>query len=325
MPAIVVTFFVAVKGENKMSMSTRLHGRANYFIQTGNIQDARRILMKLLAIEPDNAAIWQSYQATGPTIGEYQVVLRSLARRYPGSRQIANRIAGLQNRKTRQAAETAVHSRKFVLPLALSTVILVLCLLSAFFWMVLEPQRAANVRLQSENEQLLDQYESLQAKFDILQNEYDTLAADYQQLSNIYTQLQQENTTLIGQNKQLSYDNSLLQQDLEHARTDLNNLTIQYNDLQSVHSQLIVNYQDLEARFYLLQSDYDNLVINYNELASRAIEPPYIYIQGREVHLAFIRTNGALVRWHVSFDDLEKSIRQGYRARENPLNFLLGS
>jgi hypothetical protein len=300
-------------------MSTRLHGRANNFIQTGNMQDARRILMKLLALEPDNAAIWQSYQATSPTIGEYQVVLRSLARRHPGNRQIANRIADLQNRKTAgQTAETAVRSRKFLLPLALSTVILVLCLLSAFFWLVLEPQRAALTKLQVEYQELVIEYESLQAKYDDLTNKYDILAANHQQLSEAYGQLQQDNNTLLGENSQLSYNNKLLQQDLDRTLSDLSNLTIQYNDLQNSYNQLNALYQETAAKLVVLQNEY-------NALASRAIEPPYIYIRGREVHLAFIRRNGALVRWHVPFDDLEKSIRQGYRARENPLNFLIRS
>jgi regulator of replication initiation timing len=325
-PDVATTLFVTGLGENQMSMSTRLHGRANNFIQSGNMQDARRILMKLLALEPDNVAIWQSYQATGPTIGEYQVVLRSLARRYPNNQQIANKIADLQNRKaTQQAVKTAVRSRKFALPLAVVTFITILCLVGAFLWVVLDPTHSALKKLEIEYSTLLADYQSLKTKYDNLMNDYTTLMATYQQLGAERDQLQAKNNTLLGQNNQLDYDNEQLRQDLNRTRTELNNLSAQFDDLQNRYNQLTVEYQDLNTKYVLLQNDYNGLVDRYNQLASQAIEPPYIYVQGRQVHLAFIRTNSEVVRWHVSFDDLEASIRQGYRARENLLNFITRS
>lgn len=308
-----------------MSMSTRLHGRAHNFIQAGNMQDARRILLKLLALEPDNAALWQSYQATNPTIGEYQVVLRSLARRYPDNPQITRRIAHLQNQKTREEErETAVRPRKFMLPFALTTVILVLCLVSAFFWLVLEPIRADLQQLQSKHTILLTEYEELEKRHNDLESDYTTLAENLEQKEIEYASSISEYNDLLGKYNQLIHDNEQLQQDLEILQASYQDLNTRFTTQENEYNQLKITHQNLEAQYITLQNDYAELSRKYEILASQAIEPPYIYVRGREVHLAFIRTNGELVRWHVPFEDLEESIRRGYRSRDNLFNAIFG-
>jgi hypothetical protein len=88
--------------------------------------------------------------------------------------------------------------------------------------------------------------------------------------------------------------------------------------LQESNAALVRSQQDLEVTLASLESsrkEYSELSGTLEQLQQEAIAPPYIYIHGRQVSLAFHKSDSSLIQWEVPFDELERSIDRGFLAR----------
>ena len=88
--------------------------------------------------------------------------------------------------------------------------------------------------------------------------------------------------------------------------------------LQESNAALARSQQELEAALASLESsrkEYMELSGTLEQIQQEAITPPYIYIHGRQVSLAFHKSDSSLIQWEVPFDELERSIDRGFLAR----------
>jgi hypothetical protein len=135
------------------------------------------------------------------------------------------------------------------------------------------------------------------------------------------------NRNLISKNfEELNREYQALQSE-HHALADqYNSLTSKYNSLNNEYSTLQANYNTLSAEHVNLQNNYDLLLNDYNDTTQAyadfrevAIAPPYIYIRGREAHLAFLTPNQETYRWRVPFDLFERDLERGNAERNKIL------
>ena len=94
--------------------------------------------------------------------------------------------------------------------------------------------------------------------------------------------------------------------------------------LRRAHDGLAAEHAILRDQFDGLQQDYDLLTGEFDWFRSEAIVPPYICTSGRNVQIAFRRTDQSVEHWEVPFESLERSIERGTDSRDN-LFFELGA
>jgi hypothetical protein len=131
-------------------------------------------------------------------------------------------------------------------------------------------------------------------------------------------------TALDARNRQLDARHQSLQNEhavLQNAYLDLNKI---YEGLQTNYADLNDRYNNLEGRYTALEQAYQKSVRDYDALQRIAVVPPYIYISGRQVEFAFVKTNEQIVTWSIPFDTLEASLERGNRSRQNPTYLTLG-
>jgi hypothetical protein len=141
-----------------------------------------------------------------------------------------------------------------------------------------------------------------------LQKDVEQLTAYNLDLTNTYTRLDQAHQDL-----------TLKYQDLQTAQAqlqgDLGKLQDQHIQLQQQHDQLQADYQALQKNYTDLRAYSDQLNSNFAAFRDIAIAPPYIYIHGRQVTMAFVKIDGSIERWEVPFDRLETDLEHGHQVR----------
>lgn len=140
---------------------------------------------------------------------------------------------------------------------------------------------------------------STAAEIQQLVNERDTLQANFGAVS---AQLADSNNRL----RQLKYDYQVLSN--------------QQADLQTRFDQLQSDYDSVETEYNALQRRYSGLNDQYLDLEQNSIRPPYIFISGRQVDMAFRRLDQSILHWKVGFDVLEANIERGQTSRNNMFN-----
>lgn len=120
-----------------------------------------------------------------------------------------------------------------------------------------------------------------------LQAEYDSLTARFRELEGKFSSLQAEHQSLANRSSELQNEN--------------NNLVNAYNSLVEQKSSLETNYAQLQNE--------------HNITISNSVQPPYIVVSDRMVHLAFRRTDQSIRHWDFPFEALEESIEVGFFKR----------
>ncbi|HEX6385736.1 MAG TPA: hypothetical protein VF177_13780 [Anaerolineae bacterium] len=130
--------------------------------------------------------------------------------------------------------------------------------------------------------------------------------------------MEQELASLTADYNQLSNERDTLQQEHDRVTVELNTTIDQLHSLEQSYNNTIAELNTVKSERDYLQSAYSNLASEYNRLSSEAITPPYIYIYGRTVHVAFKRQDGIIDRWDVPFEALETAIQLGHQSRQSP-------
>ena len=296
-----------------MSIASRLQTRANALLTSGQVDDARRLLTAVLQAEPDNQAAWTLYRQTRPSASHQQKLLKSLKR---PQAQVALPATHLP---VRENIPTAAKPHRSWSPwLILALIIMFGCGLTAVYFLATTSNRFTLDRANAQYDELLIQHNALRQM-------HSSLEKNQQLLNEAYAQLQQDYSTAENARLQLVNEYGNLKREYDQMLAAYNGLTAQFNTLEATHNDLVAKHYQLNNEKNALRNDYDILLADYRRLSARAIVPPYIFVQGRKVHIAFVKSNNDIVRWEVEFDDLEQAIRQGYRARENPLNVFTDS
>ncbi len=292
-----------------MSISTRLYARANALLKSGKVDDARRLLTVVLQDEPDNQAAWTLYRKTQPTDSQQQALLKKLKR--------PNALADLPAaRPLRETVSTAAPGRQSRSPwLVLALMMLFGFALTAVYLLTTAANRISLDRANA-------QYNTLITQYDALKQTQISLEENHQLLNEAYTQLQLDYGTAENARLQLVSEYDSLQQKHDQTLAAYNELNEQFNNLQATHNDLVTKHYQLSNEKDALQIDYNNLATAYENLSAIGQFPPYILVQGRQVHIAFRKYNDTIVRWEVDFADLEQAIEQGHDARGNPLTRL---
>jgi cell division protein FtsB len=122
----------------------------------------------------------------------------------------------------------------------------------------------------------------------------------------------------------LTTANRQLAADYDQLRSAFTGLQANFQSMQGQYNQLTWEYQnrqnelaDLQSRYNDLASQYDLLNQQFSTLESKAIVPPYIYIQGREVWSAFEKTDGQIIYWKTPFEGLESDLQRGSNIRSS--------
>jgi hypothetical protein len=156
------------------------------------------------------------------------------------------------------------------------------------------------------------QYNSLQAQYRKLESNNQVISQDLAQLNTEYETLQSEKTILFNQY------NSLIGQ-YDSLNGEYSTLQGRYSALNNDYSVLTEKYNSLSVDHANLTNTYNTTVDDFSAFKKTAIAPPYIYIHGREVELAFLTPSQETYTWSVPFDSLERDLKRGNYERNRIL------
>lgn len=286
-----------------MPMSSHLLKSAIGLWQRGHKEQARKILEAVIYNDRQNESAWIWYIYTQETNKEKIAALENFLTIFPdhsvGRKALANlqaeERAGIASQdkapkivqSEKQSSQATIPPGKQVRPVQKSTprgiswffILSGICILLVSAVSMI----SRNNSLRSENENLMAANRLISNNLDQLNREYEALNAENGRLINEY-----------------------------------NSLTAQYNAINNEYSLLLGNYNSLTAEHNNLVNTYNSLLNEYNDTAQSysefkqtAIAPPYIYIHGREVHLAFLTPDQTVYTWKVPFDSLEYDLQRG--------------
>jgi hypothetical protein len=142
---------------------------------------------------------------------------------------------------------------------------------------------------------------------------YLQLDAEYGSLTQAHASLLVEHNAIVEAYLRLESDHQRLQQ--EH-----DGLVAAYRELDDTHRRLTIEHDTLTADLIYSPEDYDALLARSRAQGQIAVTPPYILIDDRRVHLAFVKLDGSVMEWHVPFESLEADIQRGYDMRNGWLS-----
>jgi cell division protein FtsL len=336
-----------------MSMQSRLLNRANEFLETGQQEDARRLLQAILHEDPHNEAAWFAYERSQPTADERIQVLKQFLRIEPRNWRALKAMGVLWEQKCRTTAAQPIPSRSYQIPFYAVLGLLLLSLIALPLGAIYlrheiqkqwrsrydallaqsESLRQGHDRLLADYGILLGQHGTLQQGYDLLLAEHgalldqhnqlgrdhDRLVAEYNSLVDQYSRLQQDHDRLMAEYNTLLDQHSQLQQDHNRLVAEHKSLVDQHGRLQQDYNRLTAEYSALSDQYSQLQQEYDSLFAEYDTLLSVAITPPYICIYNRNVDIAFYNMDQSVDYWQVPFASLEESIEEGVNNREGIL------
>jgi len=303
-----------------MSRQERLLTRASELSRAGKREDACLLLQAIVREDPHNEGAWLQYVRTLPTMERQIAALKEFLRVEPGNARAQAVLWMLWEKKcdaaqAEQVTQRAADRRYRVLGFASLALFLVTlgALLVGAVWLrqsVLDRWANRYAALSVEYEQLQQDYRRARDAHTTLQTRHSVLQQSHERLEKERDLLVDEQNLLIGEHETLQAEYGALQQ--EHAQ------------LQQAHDGLTAEHAVLRGQFDGLQQDYDLLTGEFDWFRSEAIVPPYICTSGRNVQIAFRRTDQSVEQWEVPFESFERSIERGMDSRENLL-FELGA
>lgn len=265
-------------------MSSTVRRRAVTYLQAGQRSEARRLLRQHVLENPHDELAWLWYVETLDNNDHKIRILQEFLLLHPTNKKISAILAKLQNQKAAQSTPVSKRGRHLSYALYASAGLLALFLCSFL-----------SVSLYFNNH-LGQELAALRIHYQNLQHRYSQIVEDHEALSKIYDKVQRDHAQAV-------FDYNTLNDEHQHLQND-------YNVLNGEYSNLVTQYNQLGL-------EYGNLSNEYNQYRTRALAPPYIYIHGRSVELAFLGSDNSLIRWHIPFESLEANIIRGYRSRNN--------
>lgn len=261
-----------------MSMTLRLLARAIELAQAGRMVEARPLLLTVINAEPHNTDAWLWYVHTLAIDSERLAVVDQWLSIEPDNYEAQHLHAKLYAAVHQQS--TGIQQRSMTARLARFLLAVLGVLLTASVIYLGVGNDRANRQLTDTTARL----ETLQHRFDQLQQNYRDLATQY--------------NAVLGQYGRLKSDYDRLSVDYQAVRNQLTNLQARHDQLNSDYQAVRNQLTDSQAR--------------YAALEEKAIVPPYIYVHGREVTIAFAKNDKTIERWLVSMDWFERDITRTY-------------
>lgn len=285
-----------------MPMPSRLLSRALQLSEAGKQDDARRLLQAVIQQDPHNERAWFGYVRTLESVEERLEALRRYLRIEPANRRTQEVLWMLWEQRCSAApAEPRAPPRSgrvFYVPLLLVALVVLVAGIVYVRQEVLERWANRFHTLLEQHDRLLQDYGDLNLEHDALRVEFEGLGRDHEALVADHEALAGQHATLRQEYEGLAAQHSRLQQD--------------YDGLLAEHDTLLSEHQ-------ALQGAHDSLTAQYDWLNTNALIPPYISVNGREVYIAFLRTDASVEHWEVPFESLEKSIQMGTEKRQGSI------
>lgn len=326
-----------------MSRSPDPLKRAIELLLGGNREEARQLLRTIVREDPHNEIAWNWYVKSLDSHEERIRVLQRLVAHFPDN-QLARRTLATLRGKKRPPREPSGLLRHGRFPSALLPVIglllLVFLLATGFVYFgnggetasaaVCQPCKELMrdfLELQDAHRELGTRYDGLVGQRDELQQKYENLSVEHETLSTEHTALQQSYSQLEEAHQTVTAERDRLGRELGNLRTEFDSINTQYGQLQQehinlqwAHTTLQNDYNTLNGRYNELNNSYQIVLDErnrYKNLSTASINPPYIYVHGRTVEIAFRKMDNSVVKWVVPFDSLEASLRSGQAMRRS--------
>ena len=286
-----------------MSMSSHLLERAIKLWKSGQKKQAHKIFETIVFNDRHNEAAWVWYIYTLETNPEKIAALENFLTIFPQHTTGKKALVSLKEqekpsvlsklpRETIQKKTESIPQIKLVASPKLQSVqkprSLFLPWLLVLFGLCL---------LLFSSAAFLTSYSSLQARYKSMAANRDLISRNFAQLSQDYETLKSEHSRLVEQSNSLT--------------SQYNNLNYEYSNLNQQYNTLSAEHANLQETYHSLLVEYNNTAQSYTELKDKAIVPPYIYISGREVYLAFLTPDQSIYKWSVPFDMLEYDLGRG--------------
>lgn len=243
-------------------MSSIVRRRAVAYLQAGRRSEARRLLRQQVLENPHDKLAWSWYLETFDDDYYKIKVLQEFLLLHPTNKKISAILSQLQNQKARQLRPTPTKGKYFSYVLYVSAGLLVLFLcgfLSVSLYL---------------NNHLGEELVALRVHYQTLQDKYFQIVDDHDVLTETYDRMQRD------------YDQVVI---------DYNSLNDKHQYLQNDYTALSGEYSNLVNQYNQLGLDYGNLSNEYSQYRIRSVAPPYIYIHGRSVELAFLGSDDSLI------------------------------
>jgi tetratricopeptide (TPR) repeat protein len=282
-------------------MSSKLRKEAIKLLKAGNREEARRLLQAAIEAEPKNELTWLWYVEALSTDYERIRAWEQFLEIVPDNQKAQKALSMLRARERRvRPSETRIGRGYKAFFLACFLLIIgIFCFfvgaVFSFYTPSLNPLR--------------EPYDSLLGQYEDLRQDHDSMVSDYDRLSRQHEDLKQDHDSLVSNYNSLYRQHKDLSQKYESLVSTYNSLLIEHQSLTQDHANLVNSHNSLLSQHETLQQ-------RYSSLQARSVQPPYIQIQGRTVHLAFEKTDHSIGRWDVPFDALEADIKRGYSSRE---------
>ncbi len=317
-----------------MTKTSRLLARSHALLEAGRWEDAVCVLEAVIQATPEDDAVWALYLKALPddaariealrrlvwacadnpiALRRAVSALKTLSASRPESRRGVDalrpqRMGPAQPApapaRTPTAAPSTATARHPGLRVLLGFAIC--AVIGALGVWLISPEQQQLRQQRADYEGLLATHQQLEASHAGLTDDYNTLVANYYTLRTEQQSLESDYVALGVDYGQLQSAHSQLQAD--------------YGTLQGDYNELFRTHSDLLSRHTALQQSHEALSADYESLRSVAITPPYILIEGRRVHLAFVKLDNSIVEWQVPFETLEASIQRGHEARDSWIN-----
>ncbi len=343
-----------------MPVKDHLLQRAKELACNGRHADARRLVLALLADEPDHEAAWLCYGETFIDLDDrlriYEKALEQGAE-MPRIRRTIPQIIRIREQSlvpvSGFAAAPAVRVRPVqrVLPEAAEApehhsqnsgqagwldFLNSRVTLPAFLGIVLLLAMFTILRQYRVVQGFIQDTQDAKIEAGMLQDDVSDLEVKIQSLQVERENLIKQLALAQGDQDQVLTDLNRVTQDLQGMRAEYDILTVRFQELEGKLLTLQAEHQNLTARNAALQSENSNLVESYNSLVEQknrldtdyarlqaehdmvlknSVQPPYIVISDRTVHLAFRRTDNSIHYWDFPFELLEESIEVGFLKR----------
>jgi len=320
-------------------MSSQIRREAIKMLQAGDLVQARRLLIAAIREKPRDELAWFWFMETLSTDQDRLAALQHFLKFDPSNQKARRALLALRSRE--ENAESGSHSlaenpepefpsalrfspmtadragnrsstrKSFpVNNSALLSVAGVICLLAAVVFFVRGAFLRGELTTLSERiVEMQEQHAALELNHNALVIEHDLLSGQYENLERIHDDLIKEHNGLVT-------EYSGLAQQYEELVNSYDLLLVKHDSLQRIHDDLATQFGVLQSQHNELQSNHDDLLGEYSSLSAKSITPPYIYIHGRNVEIAFVKRDGSIHKWQVPFESLQTDIQRGYRSRE---------
>jgi hypothetical protein len=267
-----------------MPVPVHLIDKAISLYKDGRPKDARRLLIAVLKVEPNNETAWFWLVRTVDGRQDRIRAARAWVQQDPTSAKAREVLQYLQ-------ASPPDPSGQVSTPVRTSKMLAWSLLMVAFaltFVLVIPLYNNMSARA-----------EMLESQVILLGNQDFDTGSEFFNAWNEYTISQEEFHLLTG--------------DFSSQDANLVEMRASYDRLKADHNQLLREHAQLQARYSMLDDQF-------RSYQDSVVAPPFIAIGGRNIEIVFSKLDGTPVNWSIPVDRYELDVERGYRARAGLFN-----